>query len=58
MATQGQTRTGSDSGDATDGTLPATGADEGLWMSLLALAGVLLAVGGTIAVRARRRLHG
>lgn len=50
--------TGSDSGDATDGTLPATGADEGLWMSLLALAGVLLAVGGTIAVRARRRLHG
>ncbi|MDP3950548.1 LamG-like jellyroll fold domain-containing protein [Microbacterium sp.] len=53
---------GSDSGNGSAGTaegaLPATGLDQGLLMSLLALGGALLAVGATIAVRARRRMRG
>ncbi len=49
---------GSDTGGTAEGALPATGLHQGLWMSLLALGGALLAVGATIAIRARRRMRG
>src|SRR5690606_3054926 len=40
-----------------DAALPATGLDGALWITLLAAAGALLAGGGLIALRARRRLR-
>lgn len=42
---------------ADDAMLPATGLDGSFWVSLLAAAGVLLASGGLIAFRSRRRLR-
>lgn len=49
---------GSGSGGTADGTLPATGLDQNLLMSLLASGGALLVVGATIAIRARRGRRG
>jgi hypothetical protein len=45
------------SGGTAGGSLPATGLEQGLWMSLLALGGALLAVGAAVAIRARRRMR-
>jgi LPXTG-motif cell wall-anchored protein len=49
---------GSDSAGTAEGSLPATGLDQGLWMSLLALGSALLAAGAAITIRARRRMRG
>ncbi|MDQ0645201.1 LamG-like jellyroll fold domain-containing protein [Microbacterium murale] len=46
---------GGGTGGTAEGALPATGLDQSLLMSLLALGGALLAVGATVAFRARRR---
>ncbi|MGV2983417.1 LamG-like jellyroll fold domain-containing protein [Microbacterium sp. AGC85] len=45
-------------GGTAEGELPATGLDQSVWMTLLALGGALLAAGAAIAVRARRRMRG
>lgn len=49
---------GSGSAGTAEGSLPATGLGQGLWMSLLALGSALLAAGAAIAIRARRRMRG